>query len=439
MKKTNSFWAGIVMICLSFSLSAQEVSISVDYPEQVKAGEIFELTVTINKGALSDYSRFSQDLPPGLTASNVHSPNADFSFDNQRIRVIWLKLPDESEIKIAYNVMVDERLTGSFMLGGVFAYVVDEERKFLNFDKSGEIKIIPSPTVDPQQMVDIKDFKAGAAGVVVAGVAEKEPFAMAIRQKPLLLSTGAYYVRLLLKNPVGSKYAKIEEHIPPGYIFESVDPHNGIESFSSSTVKFIWMKLPEEPEYEVTYRLVPKRDEPQSDMSIKGQLTYSVGNENKVVEVKEMDLDMTALSLADKRNLLLSGETPSGAVKDIPIAQKEPEQVKEIVPESKPAGASGQTIVNTRVLAVGSGSYYRVQLAAHQKPFDAPKFYKDLGVNQEVFVEQHNKLYKYTAGSFTTYNEANSYKEQVEKLRGVSGAFVVPYKDGSRIPLAAGR
>lgn len=426
MKKTTSFWAGIVMICLSFTLSGQEVELSIDHPESVKAGEMFQVTVTISKGALDDYSRFSQDLPAGLTASNVHSPNADFSFDNQRIRIIWLKLPAEPEIEVSYNVMVDERLKGTFVLGGVFAFVVDEERKFLNFEKSDEITIIPSATIDPELIVDIKDFKTGVAGVV-AGKAEKEPFAMAIRQKPLLMSTGAYYVKLLLKNPTGSKYAKIEEQIPAGYIFESVDPHDGIESFSSSTVKFIWMKLPQEPEFEVAYRLVPKRDEAQSDMIIKGQLTYSAGNDNKVVDVKEMDLDMEALSLADKRNLLLSGEVPSGAVKTEPavpkepVAEKKPVVVKELVAESIPPG-----------------TYFRVQLAALNQPVDAKSHFRNEGVSEEVFVEQHEGMYKYTSGSFKTYDEASSYKMKVERLPGVSGAFVVAYRDGKRIPMPMG-
>jgi hypothetical protein len=116
------------MIFLSFSLVGQNVDISIDHPDQVNAGEEFTVSVTINKGSLSDYSRFSQDLPLGLTATNVASPNADFSFDNQRIRIIWLKLPDSNEVTVSYKVMVNERLQGSFVLGGVFAYVVEEER-----------------------------------------------------------------------------------------------------------------------------------------------------------------------------------------------------------------------------------------------------------------------------------------------------------------------
>ncbi len=437
MKKLYPIWLGMALFFLSVSISGQEVKISMDHPDQVNAGEVFEVTVTISKGSLTDYSRFSQDLPLGLTATNVTSPNADFSFDNQRIRIIWLRLPDEKEVKVTYNIMVNKTLKGNFLLGGVFAYVVQEERKFLNFEESSEISIIPNSSIDQALVVDIKDFTGAAAGAVVAGDAEPESWAMAVRQKPVLLNSGGYMVRLLLQNPTGSKYAKIEETIPSGYLFESVDPHDGIESFSSSTVKFIWMKLPEEPEFEVAYRLVPKRDEPQGDMAIKGLLTYSAGNENKVVAIKEADVILENLSLAEKRSLLLTGEIPA-AEKVQPQPQKTVTKKKEPVAKAEPAGPSGKIIVNTPVLAAGTGVYYRVQLIAKRKPFDATSHYRNAGVDQKVFMEQHKGLYKYTAGSFTDYNKAKAYRLKVLK-QSDGGAFIVAYRDGKRVEVSSTR
>ena len=116
MMKYFSRFLVIFLFCHTFSLKGQEVEISIDHPGQVKAGEEFTVSVAINKGSLTDYSRFSQDLPLGLTATNISSPNADFSFDNQRIRIIWLKLPDANEVTVSYKVMVDKRLKGSFVL-----------------------------------------------------------------------------------------------------------------------------------------------------------------------------------------------------------------------------------------------------------------------------------------------------------------------------------
>lgn len=430
MKNFKSFLIGIALICLSLWSSAQVVDISIDHPESVKAGEVFEVTVTISKGSLTDYSRFSQDLPLGLTATNVQSPNADFSFDNQRIRIIWLKLPDVEEIKVSYNIMVDERLKGKFILGGVFAYVVEEERKFLNFEKTKEITIIPSATIEPALIVDIEDFKGEPAGTPVAAATEKKSFAMAIRQKPVLLNSGGYSVKVLIKNPTGSKYAKVEEIIPSGYLFESVDPHDGIESFSSSTVKFIWMKLPQEPEFEISYLLIPKRDEPQGAMNIRGQLTYSAGNVNKIVEIKELEMDLDYLTIADKRDLLQTGELPSSAVRTSTV-----EEVKEPVLTQETSDQSGQTIANTKVLTPEEGIYFRVQITAKRNAYDARTMFRQAGVTQEILVEQDDGYYKYTAGSFTNYDQASVYKDQLEALPEVEGAFVVAYKDGTRIPM----
>lgn len=446
MKKINSIWSGFALTFLTISAAGQEVKISMDHPDQVNAGQAFEVKVTINKGNLTDYSRFSQDLPLGLTATNVNSPNADFSFDTQRIRIIWLKLPEEPEVSVIYSIQVDERLKGKFVLGGVFAYVVEEERKFLNFEKSKEITILPNPNVDPALVVDIKDFKGGAAVVpLIVEDVEEEPYAMAIRQKPVLLPSGGYMIRLLVQNPSGSKYAKIEETIPSGYLFESVDPHDGIESFASSTVKFIWMKLPSEPEFEVAYRLVPKRDEPQGAMAIEGVLTYSVGNENKIVDVKEVDVALETLSPDQKRTLLLTGAVPAGAKKATETAarvQPEPvakETVKAPVTTVEPVPTTERTILNTRVLQAGSGIIFRVQLSANRKAFDARNFFRKAGVDQEVFVEEHGGLYKYTAGSYTNYSQAQAYRDKLEALSQVSGAFVVAYQNGKRVPVSTVR
>ncbi len=452
--------------CISVALAGQNVEITIDHPSQVRAGEDFLVTVTIQKGGLTDYSRFSQDLPLGLSATNVSSPNADFSFDNQRIRVIWLKLPDNPEVSVSYRIHVNERLKGTFMLGGVFAYVVDDERKFLNVNENREINIIPSSTVDPDFIVDIKDF-TGTSTAPLSADPQDKAFAMAIRQKPILLSSGAYLVRLLINNPTGSKYAKIEETIPSGYVAEEVDSKGGIVSNAASSVKFIWMKLPETSEFELEYKLVPKQNEPQGEMHINGMFTYTSGNENRLVQVKELDVHLEVLSQAERRNLLLTGEVPGSVRRTQTTAQetvREPDRTQER--ETTPVGngtntqgaqtqgnttrtttqgaaaataAAAGTIMNTRVLPSESGVYYRVQIAATGEASDARTLFRDAGVDREVFVEQEGGFYKYTVGSFRSYDAALAYRNQVEEIPEVEGSFVVAYRDGKRVPITSVR
>jgi hypothetical protein len=435
MMKYITHCLAVCLLSLAFSLSGQDVEISIDHPELVNAGTDFEVTVTIKKGSLTDYSRFSQDLPLGLAATNVSSPNADFSFDEQRVRIIWLKLPEVNEIKVSYLISVDARLKGTFTLGGVFAYVVNDERKFLKFDQQGPITIVASRSVDQALIVDIKDFKGGRTPAALAAVSSGgEAFALAVRQRPALLNTGGYLIHLLIANPPGSRYAKVEETIPSGYMFEEVNSNEGIVSHAASTVKFIWMTLPEQSEFEVIYRLVPKQNEPQGNMIIDGLLTYTAGNENRVAEVVEMDVSLDDLSATQKRDLLATGKVPQAS-----RATTTPVKTETRPPASNTdmGSVSGRIIVNTKVLDRGTGVYYRVQLTANLNPFDATTFYRDAGVDREVLVEQHDGYYKYTVGPFQTYDQALSYKERVERLQEIQGAFVVGYNNGNRVSAGA--
>lgn len=426
------------MFCLGSSLMGQNVSISIDHPNQVNAGEEFTVSVTIAKGSLTDYSRFSQDLPLGLTAVNVSSPNADFSFDNQRIRIIWLKLPEGEEVTVSYKIMVDQRLKGSFVLGGVFAYVVEDERKFLNFDQSDEISIIPSPTLDPSLIVDIKAFKGGEAITPLTG--EQEPYANAIRQRPVLQYSGEYVIKMLITTPRSSKYLKIEENIPSGYLFEEVNSFNGIATLAPSTVKFIWMTLPEDPVFEIEYKLVPLENQPQEDMVVEGYFTHTQGDESITDPIKEIDVNFNELNLNERAYLLQTGQVPSGAgrtiqtvVQQTPVEtepEPEPEQ-----PASEPVAGSDRYIENTRVLPPEQGLYYRIQVIANQTPVDAKTLFRSEGVDREVMVEEHGGMFKYTAGSFKTYEEADAYKKKIENIGSVDGAFVIAYKNGKRVPV----
>jgi cell division septation protein DedD len=94
-------------------------------------------------------------------------------------------------------------------------------------------------------------------------------------------------------------------------------------------------------------------------------------------------------------------------------------------------------IMDTKVLQPATGVYYRVQIAATAEASDAQALFREAGVDREVFVEQDGGFYKYTVGSFRSYNEALSYRNQIENLPDVEGSFVVAYRDGRRVPVGS--
>ncbi len=150
-----------------------QVSINMQVPDAVTAGEEFTVSLTIEKGLLRSFSRFSQDLPNGLTAQRLNTANADFSFEEQRVRFIWLKLPPETLIKVSYLIRVDQRLKGTFELGGEFSYIDNNQRKSISVPGGHEIMIKPKPGIAENQLIDIKDFGKNKAPLTVTKKEDK--------------------------------------------------------------------------------------------------------------------------------------------------------------------------------------------------------------------------------------------------------------------------
>jgi len=60
-------------------------------PEQIQAGSNITVEIELNKGERGGLARFQQQLPKGITAKAINPANADFSFEKNKITLIWLK------------------------------------------------------------------------------------------------------------------------------------------------------------------------------------------------------------------------------------------------------------------------------------------------------------------------------------------------------------
>jgi hypothetical protein len=65
-------------------------------------------------------------------------------------------------------------------------------------------------------------------------------------------------VRLLVNKANTEKFAKIEENIPIGFSAEAIDAKDAIFTFKDQKAKFLWMNLPPDPRFIVSYRLIPE-------------------------------------------------------------------------------------------------------------------------------------------------------------------------------------
>jgi hypothetical protein len=91
-------------------------------------------------------------------------------------------------------------------------------------------------------------------------------------------------------------------------------------------------------------------------------------------------------------------------------------------------GTSDLTLYDAKDVVV-----FRVQLGAYKSKISKNVF---ADVNDLVVVTSDDGLTKYLTGSFTNFNDAAKHKINM-LLKGYSGAFIVAYKNGKRVPLSS--
>jgi hypothetical protein len=451
----------LLIVFFISQVQTSDVSIKMDVPAEVTAGTEFEVSVTVNKGDIESFSRFQQMIPAGLTAYSYLSSNADFSFEDKRVRLIWLKMPGDDEFTFVYKIKVDERLKGTFSLEGKFSYIDNNERKSVS-PVSRLITINPSPTIDPNLIVDINEFEEKVIQYIPPVATISENIAC-IRQKPYLNESGTeFIINLLVNKEDKKKFAKIEETIPAGFTAVDIDSKDGIFTYKNQKAKFLWMNLPSEPYYLVSYKLIPQDDAKQALPLISGKFSYLVDEKTIIIDVIEKDMDLASITDEQLQNLLEEIKTqpptllaeaeqeepeivPEPEIKEEP-ADKEPVYIE---PEDKePAEQIRQKVTKPKsiktseykfkrdlayVLEPESGVYYRVQLAAGHKPVDIKRYFRKYNLDREVRKEYHEGWLKYSVGSFQVYKEARDYRVNVWDNTDIDDAFVSAYNDGIRI------
>jgi len=444
MKGLAIYFYLFVSLFMGLWQGGDEVSMQIHAPATVTAGDEFQVKVTLHKGNLQSFSRLVQELPAGLKAVSGYSANADFTFKDNRVRLIWLKLPESDTLTITYTIKVDQRLKGNFDLVGKFSYIADNERISIEGDPVN-VQILPNPNIDPSLIVDIKDFKEK----VVPEITPVSDIPVAcIRQKPMPSGEpdNSYVVNLLVYKESAQKFAKIEEKIPAGYTAVNIDSKEGIFVFKNGQAKFLWMNLPQAPYFIVSYRLIPSSASATAP-AIKGQFSYVVDEKTIVKDIVEKDMDLASLSADDVRKLI--EEIKASPIK-IPVEEllarktEEPAPTAEPAaqPQQKKAGSPRKRITNEQLikeidpaylLEPQEGVYYRIQIAAGHRPIDIKRYFRRYKITDEVRAEIHEGWRKYSIGTFTEYKQARDYRVHIWNTTPISDAFVAAYNNGQRI------
>lgn len=142
-----------------FLLNAQ-ITIHSTIPGTLVANAEIKFDVRINKGTVSNFSKYQMDVPAGIVISGVECKTGSFSFENNRAKVIWVTTPTEPEIVITLKMNSGP----GFASGAIqqkFYYLENGSKKEVESDP---VNVVFSPTENPPPVKTINSLPINGAG-----------------------------------------------------------------------------------------------------------------------------------------------------------------------------------------------------------------------------------------------------------------------------------
>jgi hypothetical protein len=184
------------------------------------------------------------------------------------------------------------------------------------------------------------------------------------------------------------------------------------------------MKLPAKKEFKVAYRIKAAKGI-SGKFFINGEFSFTEQDgeaNNCVLTQKEIPLIPSADKTADitAKQEPKATEQKSGSYKIADNTQKQQPKAEAIKTPTAKAG----------------NIYFSVQIAAVPKLLGPDHFKKRYQITEEVYLEMHNGLNKYSLGRFDEYAVAKKYREKIIRSHNIeTNPFVIAYHNGQRIPI----
>ena len=432
------------------------VTIEVNAPQTAEPGSEFIVEMTVQKGELDGFAKLQQSLPQGLTAEKIETSDATFSFKDQKVKCIWMALPQEPTFTVSYKVKVDDNAQGIYNIEGAFSFIENNEKKSVTVPQIklqvGDVEEMPladQGTPEPQEELAPPPPKTPVKKEAENGVLCTRTIS------PVKGKQQEFKVEIKIQaNKDG--FAKIEERIPDGFTAMEIESMEGLFSFKNQIAKVIWMSLPAQTEYIIAYKLVAD-DDVTGNQKVHGTFSYIEGNlthrfsltpSNIFIEKEGGEVAMIIIDdeggtfeekpkpevVIDEDEFAMPKPQDDDNVRNFssePEPEKEPEP--ETVPEPDPIPEPQPIEEIAKVPAPEADVVYKVQVAAGHKSVSNDYFSNKYKLKDKVSIENHEGWIKYTIGSFKVYKEGRDRRNEVWNNNKITDAFVTAYNERKRI------
>ncbi len=135
----------------SFFLS-DPVTVKLQHSASLSPGQTALVEVNINKGVIEGFGLLEIALPTDTKAEAVELNGASFTIENGKIRIVWMRMPNDPELKVTFN-LIHLKATGepiALSLVGNFSHIENNYRKDVAFESNGSDSNTPLDAKSPE-------------------------------------------------------------------------------------------------------------------------------------------------------------------------------------------------------------------------------------------------------------------------------------------------
>lgn len=362
----------IFAICAINFTNTNVVSVTSNMPKAVRPGATIPVTITIDKGKIDGFGRFTCTLPSDFTAT---STNQNFSFADNTITFLWVKLPQSNVFSFDFNIIVPEK-SKPFTFEAKFGYVENNEKKF------AELK----PTT-----------------VRVTSAADEIPLA---------------------NQRVNESTGKADQ------LFDE-DSDYEITRTTETTTQVVSSKPELINDILSSGSAKPTMTNINAEQNQITQTTKTTQVTTTTTTIKPIE--------KQNNNTQVASTTNNTTVNNNSAANNSSanNNASKLAPKTKPTSTLTAKTSETKIAkpATNANVAYSVQVAAsHKKIKNQQNFFEQRNITEPVSVEKLDSWYKYTINSkFNTYVNARNERNKIWESTPIKGAFVVAYNGKKRI------
>jgi hypothetical protein len=149
----------IILFSLFLSIAGAQVTVQTNLPASLAPGQEYLIEVKINKGSIANFAKYQIDVPAGVTVTEGDTRTGNFTFDDNRAKIVWVSIPAEAEFIVTFKMNMAASGPGTFV--HKFYYLAEEGKKevefdpiTVNFDASGAKEVVSmggKATSDPNE------------------------------------------------------------------------------------------------------------------------------------------------------------------------------------------------------------------------------------------------------------------------------------------------